>query len=139
MTQQNENALRDIISGNNQEALALLNECDKPDSLEGLSELYSSICAKLGIESTAEEIKVLLLAMIDEQRRKTDAAISEIQKLDVEELDTVAGGSYDTEDEYGHDTKCWTLWHCLLATLHTESESHYVSCLADWNCYAFNN
>ncbi|MBO6041428.1 MAG: hypothetical protein J6P58_09455 [Oscillospiraceae bacterium] len=41
------------------------------------------------------------------------------------------------EDEYGHNSFCWTAWHCFAAMLHTESEDDSVYCWSNYIC-AFN-
>ena len=88
---------------------------------------------------------------LDEQ----DRAAAELEAVDDEELEKVAGGieendktqewcAYDYkcvaawnsshQDEKGHDNWCVTGWHCYVATLHSEAESEEVSCLKDYMC-----
>ena len=40
-----------------------------------------------------------------------------------------------TEDEYGHNGSCITLWHCATITCHTESNSKNVNCWSNYWCY----
>ena len=70
-----------------------------------------------------------------------------MEELDPEELEKVSGGSDSAcfpmviateEDEHGHDSMCLTAWHCLAATLHTETESKRVNCWSDYLCVIVN-
>ena len=70
------------------------------------------------------------------------------EKLDPEELKTVAGGwcwkndkcaqLYNTnyEDPKGHNNLCLTLWHCYVTTLHTDTGEEYGdnACWKDYQC-----
>jgi len=44
----------------------------------------------------------------------------------------------ETEDEYGHDAMCLTVWHCATIALHTESKDKQVNCWKDYLCYLVN-
>ena len=77
------------------------------------------------------------------------------EELDPDELESAAGGVNDRinvicdndynswctfahvtgdEDEYGHSHWCVTAWHCLAATLHTESKNCENQCWSHFLC-----
>ena len=63
-----------------------------------------------------------------------ERSVADVQELDLDELNDAAGGYHINHDEKGHDTHCWTVWHCYVASMHTESKEKLVACLADYNC-----
>ena len=75
---------------------------------------------------------------------------AESEKLDLGEMEKVAGGNCDKDwtctfeyhechDEYGHNNMCVAAWHCLTAFLHTESEDHQNLCWSDYGCLLVYN
>ena len=62
-----------------------------------------------------------------------------MQELDLDEMTLASGGAGERkEDEYGHDLKCLTLWHCQIITCHTETKSHEAWCFQDYKCMTAN-
>ena len=109
------------------------------NKLQSDGELFAKAAAELGYNITAADFERL------------DA---EDEELNPDELALTAGGlgqmcwvnygcfyGYETDeqDENGHNANCITAWHCLTATLHTETESKDVSCWKDYICVAVNN
>ena len=74
------------------------------------------------------------------------------QELDDDELEAVAGGwdpfddcwandrctalynTYHQTDYTGHDIWCPTVWHCWVASMHSDTEDTNVACLSDYGC-----
>ncbi len=78
-------------------------------------------------------------------------AFHELKELDLEEIDNVAGGGFcwtdymcatidvsRMEDEHGHDRFCYTIYHCLTAFMHTDTEMENSACWSDYKCLAIN-
>ena len=112
-------------------------------------ELFAKAAQELGYNITAADFE------------KLDA---EKEEVSADELKQVAGGNTDhgydhdydydsnecqgvydcnhtaqyTKDEHGHDTWCLTAWHCLTATVHTQSESKDVACWKNYDCMWIN-
>lgn len=89
-----------------------------------------------------------------------EQARAEAEELDPEALAIVAGGvdnsehktwcddtnfscfaNYHerTEDEEGHGGWCFTAWHCVAATLHTDEHDPDIACWSDYKCILINN
>ena len=66
-----------------------------------------------------------------------ERSAAEIQELDLDELENVAGGV--STDEDGNDTFCITAWHCFTAALHTEAKSKDAACWSDYKCIVWSN
>ncbi len=129
---------------------------ENPGLMEKLETEFMRIVDAKEAESDGEALLKAAAALgytitLDEQ----DRAAAELEAVDDEELEKVAGGieEYDKtqewcvydykcvaawnsshQDEKGHDNWCVTGWHCYVATLHSEAESEEVSCLKDYRC-----
>lgn len=68
----------------------------------------------------------------------SDLEKAKAEELSDDELDNISGGTPEHEDEHGHSVWCVAAWHCTMAMLHTEAESHDVACWADYTCYFIN-
>lgn len=99
-------------------------------------ELFAAAAAELGYNITAADFERLY---------------ADQEEISPEELEQAAGGAAGDDndscwkdylcslmwnradmDEYGHNGTCITAWHCFMATLHTEAESHDVNCWKDY-------
>ena len=139
MSAKNVEILKDIMLGNNEQAIAILEKCSTPNSLEEAVELYYDVAGKLGIETNKDEVRETLEALAAEKRQQTEAAVDTMQQLDLDELENVVGGDNNPDyDEYGHDTWCVAAWHCYTAMLHTDSDDNQVSCWSKFSCKIFN-
>ncbi len=143
MSAKNVEILKDIMLGNNEQAIAILEKCSTPNSPEEAVELYYDVAGKLGIETNKDEVRETLEALAAEKRQQTEAAVDTMQQLDLDELENVVGGDDDyynekDVDEYGHDTWCATLWHCYTVTCHTESKNDWNACWSNYHCIIFN-
>lgn len=72
------------------------------------------------------------------------------EELDLEEMDTVAGGKLHEGDTCAffyhqivtdgddHNSFCITVWHCYSAMLHTDAgkDKYGTACWSDYNCVA---
>ena len=104
-------------------------------------ELFAAAAAELGYNITAADFERLY---------------AEQEEISPEELEQAAGGNSKDDgnccwkdyfcsllwnradmDEKGHNGTCITAWHCFMATLHTEAESHDVNCWKDYKTMKF--
>ncbi len=112
-------------------------------------ELFAKAASELGYSTAAADFERLE---------------AEKEEVNAEELKNVAGGSvvdiiedaisdvdnyrcnsifvdtesFSGEDEKGHDNWCLTAWHCLAATLHTQSDNKDETCWKDYKCIIIN-
>jgi len=78
----------------NEEAMNLLNEYPQPKSQgEAIAQL-AEVAMKMGKKITAEELTEAIHALRKEQKTRTDAAASEMEALEDDDLEDVAGGIY---------------------------------------------
>lgn len=134
------------------------------EDLRGSEELrkrLDDVCRRIAAEGqVANDGEVMVAAAKEFGYNISIAALeqarAEAEELDPEALALIVGGvdnsgkdwcadtnytcfaAYHamTEDESGHGGWCWTGWHCLAATLHTEAQDHDVSCWKDYTCLA---
>ena len=62
-----------------------------------------------------------------------ERAAAEMEAVDDDELDGVAGGEVG-QDEHGNDLWCVVTWHCYTAFRHTETENKAAACFKDYLC-----
>ena len=72
-----------------------------------------------------------------------EQAKAEVEQLDLEALEAVAGGETSSDDpalldEYGHSQWCVVAWHCFTAAIHTQSEEKKLACWSDYRCMSVN-
>ena len=103
-----------------------LEEAVKTGAGKSKDELLSEAARSLGYEISAGEL----------ERARAGA-----EELDLDELEQIAGGGYcallwttEAQDEHGHNIWCYTLWHCEVVTMHTETNSKSVCCWSDYRC-----
>ncbi len=82
-------------------------------------DLFAKAAQELGYNITAADFE------------KLDA---EREEVSADELELVAGGGGEDEDDKGHDNWCVTLWHCFTVTAHTSTETKMVACWKDYSC-----
>ena len=89
--------------------------------------------AKSGEAKSDEEVMVKAAAALGYQisLSELEQAQAEMQELDLEEMDAVAGGANDGK---GHSTWCVAVWHCHHILLHTESTSKETKCWEEYLC-----
>ena len=109
---------------------------------EELRRDFEETCARIAKEGEARSDSEIMAKAAAELGFNISAAdlersAAELQELDLDELENVAGGG--GTDEHGFDTFCITAWHCFTAVLHTESQSKEVSCWSDYNCVLWSN
>ena len=108
-----------------------------------LREKFSKTVDRIATEKTVQSDGDLFAKAAQELGYNITAA--DFEKLDAEreevsadELEQVAGGG--SEDDKGHDQWCFTAWHCFTATLHTSTETKWVSCWKDYSCaFVYND
>lgn len=94
-------------------------EAAESNGAKGDAEALSMAAAAVGIEITPEQV---------------EQSVASMQPISDEDLELVAGGFENFEDEKGHDLWCLTAWHCYTATLHTSTKNHDASCWSDYMC-----
>ena len=122
--------------GKSEEMLRMEREMNEQPELREKLEAECKRIAEAGEAQNDGEIMVQAAAALGYTvtMEELERSVAEMEKLDLDELDDVAGGYHVETDEKGHDTFCWTIWHCLVASMHTESKEKLVACLKDYNC-----
>ena len=78
----------------NEEAVKILKQYPEPKTLdEAITQVFET-AGKLGIQITKEEMMEALQELKEERKAKTDAATNDLQSLDDDDLEDVAGGVY---------------------------------------------
>lgn len=130
-------------------------EEDLRDNRE-LREKMDAVCRRIVEEGSAHSDAELLIRAAKELgydigAGELDRAAAAAQELDPDEMTAAAGGkeergkcltdymcvfSWKTndEDDKGHNSWCFTAWHCFAATLHTATDEHKTACFADHTC-----
>ena len=88
-----------------------------PESDDNEAEALSKAAAAVGFEISPEQIERDLAAAME---------------LDDSELEAVGGGD---DDDDGHDSWCFTIWHCFATSMHTSDGEGYAACWSDWRCF----
>lgn len=118
--------------GTDPEAQELLKGCPKPDKPEELLKAYTELAGKLGISLSEEE----LAGYLEEEKKaiesRTEAAASQIQELQDDAMDAVAGGGAkpDCKDTYRDHENCWFNDGC-------DNVYHYYDTYMCKNTYRF--
>ena len=99
MSAKNVEILKDIMLGKNEQATAILEKCNTPNSPEEAVEVYYAVAGKLGLETTKDEVRKTLEALAAEKRQQTEVAVNTMQQLDLDELENVVGGDDDYYNE----------------------------------------
>ena len=130
------------------------------NDLRGSEELRKKLdetAARIKNEGRVQSDGELLVAAAKELGYDFSIAALEKSKAEAEPLDPadferVAGGSmggllpndcmfiWDQKyrDENDHNGWCMTAWHCLAATLHTDTDNHDVACWSNYQCMAIS-
>ena len=105
---------------------------------EEMKKTFLETCQKIADAGEASSDGEVIMKAAEEmgyrlslEEIEREAASSE--ELNDDELEQVAGGIGNREDEYGHDTWCITGWHCYAVTLHTGAEEK-TSCWSNYYC-----
>ena len=106
---------------------------------EELRRDFEGACARIAKEGEARSDSEIMAKAAGELGFNISAAdlersAAELQELDLDELENVAGGTDD-----GKDTFCITAWYCFTAALHTDTQSKDVSCWSDYKCVIWSN
>lgn len=84
-------------------AVEALKDLVKPMDEEGILRYYADASRRLGLDATVEDFRKLSEEAGQERAEKTEGAVSQIEALPDEELDSVAGGKntykYEKYDE----------------------------------------
>ena len=106
----------------NERAQELLKTKKKPESLEEQAKIYSEIAAELGEQIAPEDFIQMTKELEERIKQKTEAAASDLEALEDEDVENVAGGYYYQTTEKGSlkiirvydecskdftDTNCW--------------------------------
>ena len=90
-----ENALQFLNTlPENERAMALLKGRKRPEDPEEVLKIYAETAAELGEQITAEDFRQALAEMEEQIKKATESAAAEVVRLDVDQLDDVAGGFY---------------------------------------------
>ena len=138
------------------EMLRLEKDLNASEELREKLNLEIERIAKSGEAKCDGEVMVKAAAALGYQLSisELEQAQAEMQELDLEEMDAVAGGfdenrqgeecfadytcmcNWNTknEDENGHNAWCVTVWHCHVISMHTETNSKKVTCFTDYLC-----
>ena len=69
-----------------------------------------------------------------EELNLEDGCFELSHKASDEMLDTISGGGFGEDDEYGHELHCLSVWHCFGIVLHTETKNKQAACWKDYLC-----
>ena len=82
----------------NDTARQMVKNAPKPETPEEQMAVYLNIAKTLGYKITPEELSQAVGERKQEVKAKNDAVVSQVQELDLEDLDDVAGGYYIFKD-----------------------------------------
>ena len=120
----------------------LIGACEAPETPEEVMEIYAQVAKKLGFDVTSEELGSYIKELEEGRKARTREDVREIQNLDDEELDQVAGGSKEhnsCEDTYRDKENCWYTDGCdNIWNIYDDYVCHIVSSCQqkqndDWN------
>ena len=96
----------------NEEAKKLLEGRERPKDRKEQAELFSGIAEKLGDNISPEDFAEALEEMEERIRRRTDSALSDMEAIEDDDLDGVAGGTGDSEKQHS-----WCVYSDIIVKL----------------------
>lgn len=94
---------------NNEQAMKLLLEKPRPDSLEEAISLLAEVAVEVGFQTTPEEIADALTELQEARKTQTNDAVNKMEKLEDDDLEDVAGGVYYyTRPDSSSDKQCYS-------------------------------
>ena len=130
--------------GKNERAKELLKDRQKPESLEDQAKIYSEIASELGEQISPEDFKLAVEEIEEQIKKKTEAAASDLEALEDNQVKDVAGGYYYLGSGYCvdyqyyvvedqckgdfKDTSCWFSDACdNKITLYYDCNGNYLN------------
>ena len=98
----------------NEKVKEFLQNVSEPADEDQAFEIYAEAAAFAGYEVTAQELKEASLSRKKALKEKSDAVTEDVEALEAEDLDQVAGGYYWAADDSpidGHELFCMIFYH----------------------------
>ncbi len=87
-------------------AAEILKNKEMPEDIKDKAKLFSEAAAELGEDIPAEDFAEAIEEIEEERRRKTDKAVSDMEKIDDDDLNYVAGGAKKNGCKAAHEGEC---------------------------------
>ena len=129
---------------NNKEAMKIMKQFSEPKSSDEAIAQFVETAGKLGTRITAEDMAKAVRELKEELKAKTDAAADDLQAMDDDSLEEVAGGAYYyvSNGESGRKRKynCYEDYKegetCALTDACRYAQIRYYDCSGEGKFYA---
>ena len=117
-----------------------INEFEKALSEDkDLAQKYEAIIKRITDNKEADSdgealVKAVAEVGYDIPIEELERSYAAIEEASDEMLDTISGGGFGEDDEYGHELHCLYVWHCFGIVLHTETKNKQAACWKDYLC-----